>query len=217
MIRTTLLSLTLIACSSFDAQENAQEPTGSSYKIIDASDSINVDPERNDFVSSSVVMTIPELGLEVIEQEDTEVDIQPDSDSPDLLGDEEITQEEDSMDGVVDDTYVKVLEIELLPEDSELTAELTAERPKRIVALSNFPTSELEESKIKHSLEVLYPEENSLYTSEILESIVFAVENDADTIYLPLTAENMPDIIFKAIEYAHTEEVTVFDAYGERF
>ena len=217
MIRTTLLSLTLIACNSFDAQENAQEPTGSSYKIIDASDSINVDPERNDFVASSVVMTIPELGLEVIEQEDTEVDIQPDSDNPGLLGDEETTQEEDTVDGAVDDTYIKVLEMELLPEDSELTAELTAERPKRIVALSNFPTSELEGLKTRHSLRRLLPEENSLYTSEILESIVLAVEDNADTIYLPLTAETMPDIIFKAIEYAYTEEVTVFDAYGERF
>ena len=217
MIRTTLLSLTLIACNSFDAQENSREPSGSSYKIVDASDSINLDPERNDFVAGSVVMTLPELGLEVIEQEDTEVDTQPDSDHPGILGDGETTQEEDNMDGAVDDTYVKVLEIELLPEDSALTAELTAEQPKRIIALSNFPKAELEESKVKHSLKVLYPEENSLYLSEILESVVVAVESDADTIYLPFAAETIPEILFKGIDYALTEEVAVFDAYGERF
>ena len=217
MIRTTLLSLTLIACNSFDAQENSQEPSGSSYKIVDASDSINVDPERNDFVASSVVMTIPELGLEVIEQGDTEVDTQPDSNHPGILGGEETAQEEDSMDGAVADTYIRILEMESLPEDSALTAELTAERPKKIVALSNFPVSEIKGLKTEHSLKVLLPEESSLYTSEILESIVLAVENDADTIYLPLAAEKMPDIVFKAIDYAQTEEVAVFDAYGERF
>ena len=89
MIRYTLLSLSLFACSSFDAQENAKEPSNSSYKIIDASDSINVDPEQNDFTTpNSVVMTIPELGLEVIEEE-SEVDVQPDSETPGMLDYEE--------------------------------------------------------------------------------------------------------------------------------
>ena len=121
----------------------------------------------------------------------------------------------DSMEGAVADSYVKIIEIKNLPSASPLTAELTAERPKRIVALSTFPTSILEEFKTEHFLKVLLPEENSLYTSEILQSIVVAVENDADTIYLPLTSESTPDIIFEAVEYAQSEGAKVFDAYVE--
>ena len=96
MIRTTLLSLTLIACNSFDAQQNADEPTAPSYKIVDASDSIDINPDLNDFSTpKSVVMTIPELGLEVIEQE-TEIDTHPDSTHSGILDYEEAEQNDES-------------------------------------------------------------------------------------------------------------------------
>lgn len=214
MIRTTLLSLTLIACNSFDAQENANEPTNPSYKIIDASDSINVDPDRNDFSTpNSVVMAIPELGLEVIEQEPG-IETQPDSENPGLLGTDKPEETDNSIQDEADDEIVKFVEVESLLPMSELTAELTAEKPVKIVAVSTFPTFALEESKTDHTLKILLPEERSVYTSEVLQSIVLAVDYEADSIYIPLTAESMPEIMFEAVEYANTQGTRVYDAQG---
>ena len=214
MIRTTLLSLTLIACNSFDAQENANEPTSPSYKIIDASDTINVEPERNDFsIPNSVVMAIPELGLEVIEQE-PEIETQPDSENPGLLGTDKPEETNTSTQDATDDEIVKFVEVKSLLPASELTARLTAEKPVKIVAISTFPTSALDESKTEHSLKILFPEERSAYTSEVLHSIVLAVDSEADSIYIPLTAENMPEIIFEAVDYANAKGTHVYDAQG---
>ena len=214
MIRTTLLSLTLIACNSFDAQENSNEPNTPSYKIVDASDSINAVPEQNDFSTpSSVVMTLPELGLEVIEQE-PEVETQPDSENSGLLDFENSDKEEDSLEDAADDELVKLIEVESLLPDSKLTAELTAERSIKIIAVSTFPTSILKESKTEHALRILLPEERVVYTSEILQSIVLAVQYDANSVYIPLTAENMPEILFEGIDYAQSEGIRVYDVYG---
>ena len=214
MIRTTLLSLTLIGCNSFDAQENSGEPTNPSYKIIDASDSINVDPEKSDFTTpNSVVMTIPELGLEVIEQE-PEIDLQPDSEHPDMLEYEQPEQADDSVHDVVDDELIKFVEVETLLPESDLTAELTAERPIKIVAVSTFPTPVLDGHKTQHSLKILHPEERAVYTSELLQSIVIAVQQEIDALYIPLTAEIMPDILFEGVEYAQSEGIQVYDANG---
>ena len=214
MIRTTLLSLTLIACNSFDAQENSNEPTNPSYKIVDATDSINVVSDRNDFSTpKSVVMTIPELGLEVIEQE-SEVETQPDSENSGLLGFDKPKQTDDSLEDATDDELVKFVEVESLLPDSGLTAELTAERPVKIIGISTFPTSNLNESKTEHPLRILLPEERAVYTSEILQSIVLAVQYEADCVYIPLTAENMPEILFEGVEYAQSEGIRVYDVDG---
>ena len=214
MIRTTLLSLTLIACNTFDAQKNADEPTNPSYKIVDASDSINIAPERNDFLTpNSVVMTLPELGLEVIEQ-DPEVATQPDSENSGLLDFEQPKKEDESLEDATNDELVKFIEVESLLPDSELTAEITAERSMKIIAVSTFPTSILKESKTEHALRILLPEESVVYTSEILQSIVLAVQYDANSVYIPLTAENMPEIIFEGVDYAQSEGIRVYDVYG---
>ena len=214
MIRTTLLSLTLIACNSFEAQDNANEPTKPSYKIVDASQPINVDQDTTAiYIPKNIVMTIPELGLEVIEQE-PETETQPDNENPGLLGTDKPTETKTSVQDIAEDDIVKFVDVDNLLPTSELTAELTSEKHVRIVAISTFPMSALEESKTFHGLRVLLPEEKSVYTSEILQSIVLAVEYNANFIYIPLTAESMPEILFEGVEYANSEGTQVYDAEG---
>ena len=217
MIRTTLLSLTLIACNSFDAQQNADEPTAPSYKIVDASDSIDVNPDLNDFSTpKSVVMTIPELGLEVIEQE-TEIDTHPDSTHSGILDYEEAEQNDESLDDAVDDEIVTFIQLQHLKVESPLYEKLTAEKPAKFLAIGTFPKANLVESKTEHELIILLPNEKTAYTSEVLESIVVGVQSQIQSIYIPLTAESMPDILFNGIEFAQSKGVRVYDVNGFPF
>ena len=217
MIRTTLLSLTLIACNSFDAQQNADEPTAPSYKIVDASDSIDINPDLNDFSTpKSVVMTIPELGLEVIEQE-TEIDTHPDSTHSGILDYEEAEQNEGNNSISVDDEILKFMKVQHLKADSSLYSHLTAEKPVKIIAIATFPKANLVESRAEHVLEVLLPNETKAYTSDVLESIVTAAADQNQILYVPLTAENMPDILFDGIDFAQSKGVRVYDVNGYSF
>ena len=86
----------------------------------------------------------------------------------------------------------------------------------KILAISSFPKIALQNAPTEHYLKILLHDQNKVYTSEILQAIVTAVENEADYIYVPLTAEGMPEILFEAIDYATSKRVMVFDAAGNR-
>ena len=209
MIRYTLLSLTLLACNSFEAQDNGTNPVGSSFVIIDGDITNEFDSENNERTTPSpVVMDLPELGLKVIEVNvDTEVETEVD-----------LVQQNDEANNptrdATEDTLLRLQNAQEVELDSPLAQALTAQHEQRIAAVSTFPSNLLKEAQTEHALKILHVDDQLLYTSQLLQSIVASVEQESTILYIPLYAEDMPEILFDAIDYGQHEGIRIFDARG---
>jgi hypothetical protein len=203
MIRHTLLSLSLFACSSFDEQPNGSEPVASSFVIVEGNTTSVDESSSNDSTSSTVVFDIPELNLEIHEVEEGSIE------------DNETSSSLDGEDVIIDEENKLVLMKEI-SQNSPIVESVQEGEPKSFLAISNVPSTILAEIELDHKVSIAHDGEDSLYTSELLQALVAATKDDADIVYIPLHAENMPPILFEAIDYGTSKGVQFFDANGER-
>lgn len=210
MIRYTLLSLTLLACNSFDSQSSGDEPNSSSFVIVEG----DFESTPSEGVSSNeleqpspVVMEIPEIGLKVIE-------VNQDSESEPEAQDEEL--ENTDTDTIQTDDLQLMLHTNVeVDKYSALAQALTAQDRHRIAAVASFPSNLIHDALDTHDIKILHVDDQMLYTSEIIQSIVSATVQDSTIIYLPLYAQDISEVLFKAIDFAHKNEVRVYDVNGE--
>jgi hypothetical protein len=191
MLRPTLISLSLFACNSFDGQSQGVEPSASSFIIVDntyAVDTIELEQKSN---LEPVVLDIPELNLEVIE-------VDPSS---------------NAAEGTTDEIHIVQTTEELSPY-SPFLQELRAERMLSVFAISSLPGEMLKEVQIEHELTVLFAQDAELYTSELLQAVVLASNNNAELVFIPLRSEDMPAIIFEGIAFGQSTGTRFFDAQG---
>jgi hypothetical protein len=192
------LSVSLFACNSFEEQSQGQEPTAS-YVIVEGDTPQTA--ENNS--SANVVMEIPELNLAVYEVE--EGSIEENNTSADLNHETVVADEQNEL----------VLNKDI-SEQSEILESVQEKEIQSIFAISNVPTTVLAEIQSEQDVSIANEGERALYTSEILRALVVATRDQADIVYIPLHSENIPVVLFEAIDFGTEKGVQFFDANGAR-
>jgi hypothetical protein len=191
MLRLTLISLSLFACNSFESQEQGTEPSTSSFIIVESKAPLTAQGVKVQ-VPSVVVLEIPELNLEVREVQST------------------TNEPEETI-----DILHKMQAYEEISEESAFIQNLRAERMMSVSAISALPSDMVKEIQVEHRLTTIYSGDTELYTSELLRSIILASNNNAELVYIPLNAEEVPSILFEGISYGQTKGILFFDAQGD--
>lgn len=194
-----LLSFSLFACNSFDDQSQGQEPTASSFVIVEG----NMSDTTEEGNSDNIVMDIPELNLAVYEVEEGSIE-------------ENNTSAEINHENVVADEQNELVLMKDISEKSEILESVQEKEMQSFFAISNVPTTVLAEMQAEQDLSIANEGERALYTSEILQALVVATRSQADIVYIPLHAEDMPAVLFEAIDFGTEKGVQFFDANGAR-
>ena len=194
-----LLSFSLFACNSFDDQSQGQEPTASSFVIVEG----NMSDTTEEGSSDNMVMDIPELNLAVYEVEEGSIE-------------ENNTSAEINHENVVADEQNELVLMKDISEKSEILESVQEKEMQSFFAISNVPTTVLAEMQAEQDVSIANEGERALYTSEILQALVVATRDQADIVYIPLHAEDMPAVLFEAIDFGTEKGVQFFDANGAR-
>lgn len=194
MTKFIMLSLSLIACNSFESQYHGKEPTAvESYMIVENDTDTNLKSESQ-YDRSNSIFEIPELGLKVIAVEENQ----------------EQTDEHAEI-----DELIKVSIPQKLSDQSALCQLLFHSKDQTLFAISGLPQNIERDFGSKHTTSIALSGTTTLYTSDLLESIVDSVEQEATILYIPISQADMTERLFDAVSYAQDNGILVFDAFGE--
>lgn len=194
-----LLSFSLLACNSFDDQSQGLEPTASSFVIVEG----NISDTADESSSSNIVLDIPELNLAVYQVEEGSIE-----------GNN--TSAEINHENVIADEQNELVLMKDISEKSEILESVQQKELQSFFAISNVPNTILAEIQSEKNISIANEGEETLYTSEILQALLVATRDQADIVYIPLHAEDMPAVLFEAIDFGTEKGVQFFDVNGER-
>lgn len=199
MTRFIFLSLSLFACNSFESQNHGKEPTlQESYIIVENNTSTDLKADTQ-YDRSNSILDIAELGLKVIEVTETQ------------------SAEQNTNETAEIDALIKITIPQTISTQSPLFHILTTSKEHTLVAIAGLPHNlEREDVSGTHTTSITLPNSTSLYTSDMLQSIVESVDQGASLLYIPMAQDDMTEFLFDAISYAQDNGILVFDAFGQR-